>query len=161
MAFMRDRIGRCRTSIKNDPGVSKRAPRCRSLILLALFNPACNATQPRGSGCVHCARSDQRGRALFEADGPVQEATWLIDQSRRELIETMIIATADPNDPLWLVFILLMLLGCIVFWIPTVIAFHRKHIDRWWILLLNLVLAGTGIGWFAALIWSLGKIGRK
>lgn len=73
----------------------------------------------------------------------------------------MNIATADPNDPLWLVFILLMLLGCIVFWIPTFIAFRRKHIDRWWILLFNLVLAGTGIGWFAALIWSLGKIGRK
>jgi drug/metabolite transporter (DMT)-like permease len=73
----------------------------------------------------------------------------------------MIIATADPNDPLWLAFILLMLLGCVVFWIPTFIGFHRKHIDRWWILLLNLVLAGTGVGWFVALIWSLGKIGRK
>jgi hypothetical protein len=66
---------------------------------------------------------------------------------------------ADPNSLIWLVMIALILLGGLIFILPTIIAFSRGHVHRWWILLLNFALGGTGVAWFAALIWSLGKIG--
>ena len=38
---------------------------------------------------------------------------------------------------------------------PTLIAITRGHKFIGWIFVYNLVLGITGIGWFAALIWSL------
>lgn len=67
----------------------------------------------------------------------------------------------DPNSAVWLVMIILILLSCVFYWIPTFIAFFRGHVHRWWILLFNLILGCTLIGWFVALIWSFGKIGPK
>lgn len=43
----------------------------------------------------------------------------------------------------------------IIYFIPTFIAFGRKHPNKWLIFLLNFVLGVTAIGWVAALIWSL------
>lgn len=68
---------------------------------------------------------------------------------------------SDPNDPLWFVFVALMLIFGLAYAIPTFIAFVRNHPDKWWIFLVNAALGGTGIAWLACLIWSLGLIGRK
>lgn len=67
----------------------------------------------------------------------------------------------DPNGGIWWIFLVILLVSSLTYWIPTVIAFFRNHTDKWWILLVNLALGGTVIGWIAALIWSFGKIGRK
>ncbi len=53
--------------------------------------------------------------------------------------------------------IVLMLIGilslCIHF-IPSVVAYSRLHSDRLAILILNILLGWTGIGWIILLIWA-------
>lgn len=46
-----------------------------------------------------------------------------------------------------------------VSFVPAIVAFARNHAQKWLILLLNLVVGWTGIGWIAALIWAI--IGRS
>jgi len=55
----------------------------------------------------------------------------------------------------WLlvIFVLGLVLG--FNFIPTFVAFARGHPQRAGIFILNLLLGWTGIGWLAALIWSL------
>jgi len=43
----------------------------------------------------------------------------------------------------------------IAYFFPAVIAKSRKHRNRGAITALNLLLGWTGLGWIAALIWSL------
>lgn len=56
-------------------------------------------------------------------------------------------------NPSELVFIFLIALA--MFHLPLVIAFRRRHPQRFAIAALNLLLGFTGIGWCLALIWSL------
>lgn len=41
-----------------------------------------------------------------------------------------------------------------VFLLPSLVAYHRKHHQRLAILMANLFLGPTGLGWVAALIWA-------
>lgn len=41
------------------------------------------------------------------------------------------------------------------FWLPTIVAFYRKHPSRGGILALNLLLGWTFVGWVVALAWAL------
>ena len=43
--------------------------------------------------------------------------------------------------------------------LPTILAFQRGHDSRMAILVLNLFLGWTGIGWIIALVWAMGKTG--
>ena len=49
--------------------------------------------------------------------------------------------------------IIAIVLGC--YFIPTIVAFGRKHPQRGPILALNFLLGWSVIGWIAAFIWSL------
>ena len=42
--------------------------------------------------------------------------------------------------------------------LPTIIAFKRKHRNRYVILVINLALGGTVLAWLGALIWALNRI---
>ena len=50
--------------------------------------------------------------------------------------------------------ILLIIMG-IIYFVPTIVANNRNHKQSTAILLLNLFLGWTFIGWVAALIWSV------
>ena len=55
---------------------------------------------------------------------------------------------------------------CIVAVLPGIIAFRRRAHNRWFILTMNILLGGTGIGWIVALIWAcrarqLAETGRR
>lgn len=65
---------------------------------------------------------------------------------------------SDPNSIVWVACVILLLILIAFYFIPTMIAFASGHPQRWWILLFNLALGGTGLGWFAALIWSFRKL---
>ena len=39
--------------------------------------------------------------------------------------------------------------------LPTIIAFGRRHPNRWLILIVNIAVGGTVVGWLVALIWAL------
>nr|WP_210236201.1 superinfection immunity protein [Methylobacterium sp. L1A1] len=47
---------------------------------------------------------------------------------------------------------------CVLYVVPAIIAFRRRHPDRWPILAVNVCLSGTGLGWAAALIWALHAV---
>lgn len=51
--------------------------------------------------------------------------------------------------------IVLGLIGLVLYFIPTIIAFRRNHPNKWIIFLVNFILGATIIGWIAALVWSL------
>lgn len=51
--------------------------------------------------------------------------------------------------------IALSVLLIILMFIPTYVAFSRHHPNRWLILVLNLAVGGTLVGWVAALVWAL------
>tara|TARA_R110002110_G_scaffold88700_4_gene231078 strand:- start:4099 stop:4512 length:414 start_codon:yes stop_codon:yes gene_type:complete len=55
-------------------------------------------------------------------------------------------------------FLLIILVGLFIFVSPTVIAFARKHPNRWLILGVNVCLGATGIVWFGCLIWALQAV---
>jgi len=49
-------------------------------------------------------------------------------------------------------------LGALLYFVPTVIAFVRDHHSRIAILVLNILLGWTFIGWVIALVWSLTAV---
>lgn len=46
-------------------------------------------------------------------------------------------------------------LAFLVYFIPTIIVFTRSHRQEVSIILVNILLGWTVVGWFAAMIWSL------
>ena len=62
-------------------------------------------------------------------------------------------------DPIIVFFTIILLLALlVVYFLPTIIAFSRKHRNRWVIFWINTIFGGTIIGWFGALIWALNKL---
>ncbi|WP_316207546.1 superinfection immunity protein [Bradyrhizobium sp. SZCCHNR3118] len=53
---------------------------------------------------------------------------------------------------IWHWIVTLFLIG--MYFLPALIAFSRTHHQRVAILLLNLFLGWTGLGWIGALVWS-------
>ena len=70
--------------------------------------------------------------------------------------------TPGRNDDsmIWLVILGLFLIVIIalVYFLPTIVAFSRRHRNRWIILAINLVFGATLLGWVLALIWALNKV---
>ncbi len=52
---------------------------------------------------------------------------------------------------------IVMILGLLLYFIPTVVAFQKNHINKTAIFILNIFLGWTFIGWVIALIWSVIK----
>ena len=53
--------------------------------------------------------------------------------------------------------ITIILLGVALYFLPTIIAGLRKHTNLTAIILLNLLLGWSGLGWVIALIWAVKK----
>ena len=50
---------------------------------------------------------------------------------------------------------LILLIGGIIYIVPSIVAFRRNHPNRWIILVINLAFGTTIIGWGIALVWAL------
>jgi hypothetical protein len=48
-----------------------------------------------------------------------------------------------------------IIIAIVVYFIPSMVAFWRRHPNRWPILGINILFGGTGLGWIGALIWAL------
>ncbi len=60
-------------------------------------------------------------------------------------------------DVFLLIFVLIIIVvGFYVYMLPTFTAYNRNHPQKFWIMMLNLFLGNTGVGWIAALIWARG-----
>jgi Superinfection immunity protein len=57
----------------------------------------------------------------------------------------------------------LLVLGILLLggFLPSVIAFSRRHHNRYAILVLNALLGWTVVGWAVALVWSLTAVWHK
>jgi ABC-type transport system involved in cytochrome c biogenesis permease component len=51
----------------------------------------------------------------------------------------------------------LLIVGLLLYFVPSVVAFVRSHHNKWAIFALNLLLGWTFLGWIAALVWSLTR----
>ena len=60
----------------------------------------------------------------------------------------------DPNNSVWILFCVTLILFNFTYWIPAVVAFLRNHPYRWLILIANCVFGVTVFGWFLILIWA-------
>lgn len=53
-----------------------------------------------------------------------------------------------------ILFILLLLLGIAIYFLPAIIAYKKKHANRTIILIINIIFGWTFIGWVGCLVWS-------
>ena len=60
-----------------------------------------------------------------------------------------------------LVHILILLVTVPIGFLPSIVAAARMHPRMLWILLVNIFLAWTFVGWIGALVWSLLPISRS
>jgi len=65
----------------------------------------------------------------------------------------------EPQAAMFLL-IVFTLLGAAIYFFPSIIAFGRQHHQQWAILVLNLFLGWTLIGWVAALVWAATRVRR-
>ena len=49
-------------------------------------------------------------------------------------------------------------LACVIYPLPAIIAFSKRHRNRWVILIINVAFGATLIGWLIALVWALNKV---
>jgi len=61
--------------------------------------------------------------------------------------------------PSWLA-VPFFLLGLALYFVPTLVAYRRRHHNRAAIALLNLLLGWTFFGWVAALVWAATTVKR-
>ena len=62
-------------------------------------------------------------------------------------------------DALMMLFVIAFIL--LLYFLPTVYAWHSKHINVEAIFILNLFLGWTVLGWVGALVWSATKPVQK
>ncbi len=76
----------------------------------------------------------------------------MVDDQMDEIAKTEV-----AWDVFLLIFVLLLIvIGFYIYLIPTFTAYGRGHPQRFWIMMLNLFLGNTVVGWIAALIWARG-----
>lgn len=61
----------------------------------------------------------------------------------------------------WAPIILFLSIALAVYLIPTIVAFRRRHPNRWIIGALNVALGGTGIVWLGCLVWACGAVHKS
>ena len=54
--------------------------------------------------------------------------------------------------------LILIVIGLLVYLIPTFIAFKKGYRSRFVIMAINIALGGTLIAWLGALIWALNRV---
>ncbi len=67
----------------------------------------------------------------------------------------------DPVDTFLVQYAVVMVVILTLYLIPSIVAFARKHPNRWLILVINIVFGGTGIGWLGSLVWALNAIHKS
>ncbi|MEO5807729.1 superinfection immunity protein [Devosia sp.] len=54
-----------------------------------------------------------------------------------------------------------LIVGLIIYVLPSIVAFKRQHPNRWIILAINLALGGTGIAWLGSLVWAFNAVHKS
>lgn len=65
------------------------------------------------------------------------------------------LSAVQPDGVAFLLFgIPFFIVGFLLYWLPTIIAFCRNHHNRTAIAVVNLLLGWSIVGWIVALIWA-------
>lgn len=75
-----------------------------------------------------------------------------------ELLFSSLVYSGFPTDALFRAlqeYGLLLIIGGVIYFLPTIIAFNRAKRNKVAIFALNLLLGWTFIGWAISLVWSL------
>jgi len=51
--------------------------------------------------------------------------------------------------------------GFLLYFLPAIVAFYRRHHNRGAIFVLNFFLGWSGLGWIIALIWSFTMVQKQ
>lgn len=83
----------------------------------------------------------------------------IVDDRMDEMAKTSVSFPSVSDDLLFTVLsvlgiLILIGLAFYIYLIPTFVAYNRQHPQRVFIMLLNLFLGNTLVGWIAALIWA-------
>ena len=81
--------------------------------------------------------------------------TQILDIMEQEIIRTWAWSSSSPILP-----ILIYVFFCAFYFVPSMIAWVRKHRSLPAIIALNMLLGLTGIGWVIAFVWSLSWPGH-
>ncbi|MGN6146516.1 MAG: superinfection immunity protein [Mesorhizobium sp.] len=65
--------------------------------------------------------------------------------------------TSSDSDALTVIDVLIMV-AVTIYFLPTIVAFVRRHPNRWPIFIINTVFGLTVLGWFGSLIWAFGAV---
>jgi hypothetical protein len=113
--------------------------------------PSAHAPQPRRDALAETERLAQlrASRSLTEAEFEVMKGPGPLERAD------------GVNDGGFAILVLLLAVGmCVLYVLPTVIAFRRRHPNRWAILVINIALGSTGIRWLGALVWAFNAVHR-
>lgn len=58
----------------------------------------------------------------------------------------------------WIVIMCIAAFAGAIYFIPTFVAFGRRHPNRWLIMVINVAFGGTGIGWLGSLVWAFQAV---
>lgn len=67
-------------------------------------------------------------------------------------------STGETEALLTVIYLGMIPVAFLIYAIPSIIAFRRRHPNRFAILAINIAFGGTGIGWLGALVWALGAV---
>jgi hypothetical protein len=71
------------------------------------------------------------------------------------------VADKLPTIMVWVVYLAILALVAGFYFLPSIIAFRRNHLNAVAILALNLFLGWSLIGWVVSLVWSLLRTGPQ
>ena len=69
--------------------------------------------------------------------------------------------TGTGTDIIWLQIGIALIIGAAVYFVPSITAYVRHHHNRLAILILNVFLGWTLLGWVAALVWASTRVERE
>jgi len=73
-------------------------------------------------------------------------------------VSLVTVMPATAQDDTGSVVLTIYLIFAVFYLIPTFVAFWRRHPNRWVILILNVMLGGTGIVWLGCLVWAFKAV---
>lgn len=74
---------------------------------------------------------------------------------------TSLAETGHSDEDVMMAMAMFGLIVAVIYFVPTIVAFVRKHPNRWLILLINVVFGATLLGWLGALIWAFSAVHRS
>lgn len=74
-----------------------------------------------------------------------------------EIIDGVEIVKHTPDFIFYSIAILVSIISLLLYFLPSIIAFKRKHSSCYGILIINIFFGFTFFGWVIALAWSVSK----